>query len=411
MRSLPISFLLFCLMPTLGWCDRPTNWESDLDYYYDQMTSRHISPFTQISQSEFKARLSDIKNQIEHSSDVEITLALMRLTRAIGDGHTAVQFSSNRQVKQFPLKLYDDQGTWRVIAITPAHEALLGGTLTHINGHPIGEIKPAIADIAQYVENQQSLTQRIVQYARYADILRALAFIEKTDTTNFVISLNGESTTVSLNANESIPDLSTFVPLTPVINRVKQSDIDGLWFGDAHDHQTIYIKFVHYPSYEQMESFGSELLNHINRYQSQRLIIDMRGNGGGDLFVGLGLAYVLNLADSVDWLNGVYTLIDNDTFSAATINATQYRQLLNARIIGQTSGSNPTGFQDMDTFQLPHSMLTISYSKRRFRLQEKAFSGLQPDNVVPYQWRDYIKGNDTQLQWVLDDITSHPHSN
>lgn len=85
------------------------------------------------------------------------------------------------------------------------------------------------------------------------------------------------------------------------------------------------------------------------------MVIDFRGNGGGDFFVGLTLAYYLNLADSIDWRSGVYVLTDKYTFSAGVSNAAQYRQILNARIVGEPTGGNPVGYQDMGSFILPNS--------------------------------------------------------
>lgn len=149
---------------------------------------------------------------------------------------------------------------------------------------------------------------------------------------------------------------------------------------------------------------GEEIVGYIFQNNIHELVIDLRNNGGGDLYAGLVLANALNLADPVDWKSGVYVLADKVTFSAATSNTALFRELLNAKIVGEPTGSNPTGFQDMDTFELPNSKLVICYSKRLFRIQEEFSEGVQPDIPLQYEWKSFSRGEDNMLQWVIEKI-------
>ena len=150
-----------------------------------------------------------------------------------------------------------------------------------------------------------------------------------------------------------------------------------------------------------MQVFGEQLVTNIQENQIEQVIIDMRENGGGDLYVGTVLAYALNLADSIDWKNGVFVLTSHKTFSAATSNAALFKQLLNAKIVGQPTGSNPNGYQDMDSFTLPHSNLVITYSKRLFRLSNRENSALQPDLMINQTRDDLYKNVDSVLKELL----------
>jgi len=113
------------------------------------------------------------------------------------------------------------------------------------------------------------------------------------------------------------------------------------------------------------------------------------------------LAYALNLADSIDWKHGVFVLTSNKTFSAATSNAALFKQLLNAKTVGQPTGSNPNGYQDMDSFILPNSNLVITYSKRLFRLSSLAKIALQPDFLLHQKRDDLYLGTDTVLKELI----------
>jgi C-terminal processing protease CtpA/Prc len=143
-------------------------------------------------------------------------------------------------------------------------------------------------------------------------------------------------------------------------------------------------------------------MGYISANQIKQVVIDMRHNGGGDLYVGVILAYALNLADSIDWENGVFVLTSNRTFSAGTSNAALFKQLLNAKIVGQPTGSNPNGYQDMDSFMLPGSKLTITYSKRLFRLSNQENTALQPDMIINQQEQHFLEGTDTVLKQLIE---------
>jgi C-terminal processing protease CtpA/Prc len=196
-------------------------------------------------------------------------------------------------------------------------------------------------------------------------------------------------------------EVSKITLRVPGIERPKTADA-GFWFVPILGTKAIYINFSDYPSFEEMQVFGEELVALIQENDLKQVIIDMRENGGGDLYVGTVLAYALNLADPIDWKHGVFVLTSNKTFSAATSNAALFRQLLNAKIMGQPTGSNPNGYQDMDSFALPHSNLVITYSKRLFRLSDQENRALQPD-VILYQKRDdFFAGTDTVLEELIN---------
>ena len=156
-----------------------------------------------------------------------------------------------------------------------------------------------------------------------------------------------------------------------------------------------------------MEKFAKDLLHFIDDNKSENLVIDLRDNYGGDFFVGLKLAQFLVLADTINWRSGVYTLIDNVTFSAAMSNAAQFSQLLNSRLVGSPTGARPSGYQDMGQFTLPNSKLTVTYSKRLYHFKEDKRDALYPDVHVEPSIDDYVNGYDRALRWIMDDINEN----
>ena len=385
------------------------SWTKDIDFYKTNLEQKHIDLYNTISKVEFEKEIKQIKSTINEKSGVEIILDLMRLTRKIGDGHTAFSLRGVT-THLFPIEIYKVNGKWRVIKTTNNHKNLLGKILTKIDGKSINKIAKEVSKVAQYVENEQSEIIRTSEYLMISDLLFGLQLTNNEFKAEFsFLDDNNKESRVVLNAiNNKIyyenTNFQTFKIKIPEIKNPNDLEHDYLWFSSIKDTKGIYIKFESYPSFEEMEKFGESVLNYVNENQVKQVVIDMRNNGGGDFFVGTFLAYYLNLADSIDWKSGVYVLTDKVTFSAATSNASQFRQIINAKIIGEPTGSNPVGYQDMGQFTLPNSGMIVTYSKRLFRFQDKVTQGVQPDVLIEYDWKSYSKGIDNMMEWVIDDI-------
>ncbi|MFP4846479.1 S41 family peptidase [Winogradskyella sp. PE311] len=403
---------ILCLMIISNACSQSidiANWTEDIDFYKTNLEKKHIDLYNTISKVEFEQELQKLKSNLNKKTDTDVIIDLMRLTRKIGDGHTAFS-TRGLETHLFPIEIYKVNGQWRVIKTTEKHNDILGKELIAIDGKPMEQVEDEVSKIAQYVENEQSKIIRVAQYSMISELLYGLHLTQKEFDAIFTFldenERKTEVTLKSINSKDYYENVE-FKSLETVIPEIeKPIDLkhDYLWFSPIKTTQAIYIKFESYPSFEEMETFGASVLNHINNNNIKQIVIDLRNNGGGDFFVGTFLAYYLNLADNIDWKSGVYVLTDKVTFSAATSNASQFRQILNAKIVGEPTGSNPSGYQDMGQFTLPNSGMTVTYSKRLFRFQDKVTQGVQPDVLIEYDWQSYSKGIDNMMEWIINDI-------
>lgn len=404
-------FTLFLSLITIAHAQKeaPINWNSELETYKSQLETKHIDIYNKVSKELFISELAEIKERAKTQSDFKTIIDIMKLTKKIGDGHTAVSLH-NFELKQYPFELMRIENKWRVIKTTKAQESIFKATLIAIDGKPISEVSKKIAEVAQFVENEYSEVVRTASYMTINELLYELNITKKkneavftfVDENNKKIQLNIKA----INQKESLNtvDYIELQPTIPQIKKPKNAKFDYLWYAPIQETNGVYIQFDSYPSFQEMQVFGEELVAYINANKFKNLVIDMRYNGGGDLYVGIVLAYALNLADTINWKNGVYVLTSNITFSAGTSNSALFKQLLNAKIVGQPTGSNPSGYQDMDSFELPTSKLVITYSKRHFKLSETITQGIQPDIPLNYQWNSLLKGIDSMLVWIVNDL-------
>lgn len=380
-------------------------WSEDIDNYAEQIVNLHIDPFHSISRKGFYTKLADLKKSLPTKTTEEVLVELMRLTHSFNDGHTSLPLWK-REFHYFPFSLKVFDGDVYIVETTNQYKYLLGAKIVSINKVSTADILEYLAEITPFSENEYSSAVRAAEYMIKAEILNGIGVISSVNGTSFELNLNGQLRKLHIETSEN-PVLNFRLSLGGNSSfNVEEKISDDVWFGSSKDKKTIYVKFRRYPSFRDMDSLGEDILSFIKYNRSKNIVIDLRDNYGGDFFVGLKLAHLLLLADSINWKSGVYVLINNVTFSAAMSNAAQFQQVLNAKLVGEPTGSKPNGYQDMGTFTLPNSDLEVTYSKRLYRFKDDKQNALYPDVDIRLSIRDYIKKEDRQLLWVLNDIAT-----
>jgi hypothetical protein len=386
-----------------------SKWIDDIEQYQKGIETLHINPFSKISKEKFENEVNSLKRELNNLSDFEIIIELMKITRKIGDGHTAVSLRG-QDVKFFPLEVMNFGDEWRIVKIDNSYKEFLGYKLIGINGFSIDEVINKMQNVVPYVENSQSQITRISDYINISEFLYGLGIIDSVSEASFTFQ-HDDGAKISFAINSVNRDyyldnsnFNQFELIHPNIEKPEKPELDYFWFAPVMNTEALYIKFKSYPEYSKMDEICKSIYQYIENNKVKQVIIDMRNNGGGDYFVGVLLAFYLNLCDTIEWENGVYVISDKEVFSAATVNVIQYRQMLNAKIIGEPTGSNPKGYQDMDEFVLNNSKLIITYSKRFFKFTEENTDGVIPDVLIDYNWDDYYNGKDNMLEWIIEEI-------
>ena len=177
------------------------SWTKDIDFYKTSLEQNHIDLYNKISKVEFEKEIKQIKSTLNKKNDVEVIIDLMRLTRKIGDGHTAFSLSGV-ETNLFPIEIYNVDGQWRVIKVTKKHKNLLGKILENIDGKQINHIAEEVNKVAQYIENKQSEIIRTGEYLMISELLFGLKLTNTEFEAEFTFldDTTGEKSTLSLNA-------------------------------------------------------------------------------------------------------------------------------------------------------------------------------------------------------------------
>src|SRR5262249_17793719 len=96
------------------------------------------------------------------------------------------------------------------------------------------------------------------------------------------------------------------------------------WFEYLPDSKTVFCQYnaVQNDPKEPLEKFCERLFKHIAENDVERLVIDMRWNGGGNNFLNKPLVHGLIRCDKINRRGKLFVIVGRNTFSAAMNGAT-----------------------------------------------------------------------------------------
>lgn len=387
-----------------------TRWREDIDAYVQGLEEGHIDLFHTVSRANFFAATEGLKEQLTQLSEPEIIARLMLLTHSIGDGHTSIPLWGSGY-RRFPIEIRWIGGQAIVTGTSQEQESLLGGRLVSWDGIEAEETYRMLAPYVPFVENEHSEAVRVAAYLPISELGVAVGLTRSAAAVTLEVEVEGRTQTISLESVASDEfDETVNQRISYRVNLPDDSDAivaEGIRFAFINGGELGYIQFDRYPSHEDMRSFSDDVYEELVRSEVRNLVIDFRENFGGNYFVGLILASDLVAIDSLDWQRGIYVLTSGTTFSAAMSNSAQYADILHARLVGEPTGANPCGYQDLGQFTLPNSGLLVTYSKRRYCFADAVDGALAPDVPIAIQPSDYSEGRDRAMDWIMEGITSH----
>lgn len=133
-----------------------------------------------------------------------------------------------------------------------------------------------------------------------------------------------------------------------------------------------------------------------------RVVIDLRGNGGGNSTILRPLLDGLKERPALKARGHLYALVDAGTFSSGLLAAVVLRQDLKAILVGEPPGEKPNSYGEVRPLTLPNSRLFIQYSTKFFRMSGSADPPTyEPDVIVRRSIADALAGRDPVLDTAL----------
>jgi len=375
----------------------PQAWRADLEVVRTKLPKLHINAFHALSHAEFDREMWSLEAESRRDNPDARFVGLMAVLNRIGDGHTGVTAPQDRAYFPIEIRRFGDE--LRVSRAAPQAKMALGARVLAIGGLPAEEALHRMLGLTPADENPPLRLALATNYLSVGLILHGLGIVAQRSRATYRLQQDrGVPFEVTLSSTPSRdksdwlrpyqkPALADLNPDTP------------FWCTAVSAARAVYCDFR---AYDGLDARARSMFDLLKSSHANKLIIDLRQNGGGDYTVGeADLVRPIAELPSINRKGHLFVLIGPETFSAAMNNAAQFRSKTAAILVGETIGEKPNSYQEPRELVLPNSHVVVRYSTRWYAFQPHGPNEISPDVRILPSWADYASGRDPAVDYAL----------
>ena len=270
----------------------------DYDYFFSQLEQIHPDPYSAFGgKDEFDKAVKQLRNELVCTDSLtldEMQAKVTQLLSALHDGHTYIGYdNAPKKVEDqwVPLKFKVIPEGIIVNGYTPELESLKGAMLREVEGEALESVLDRL-DKLVISENRYGLMGNACRNIGNTNVLRQLfpSFDKERVSMKFRMA-NGKDTFVSLPFYPNGPFWKNIL-WTSTDERFPHKNFEYRFVDDSKQTMVMCINSVVSADIPNLESYGlksdvivadvfAKMLREMKAANSPRLIIDLRGNGGG----------------------------------------------------------------------------------------------------------------------------------
>ena len=182
------------------------------------------------------------------------------------------------------------------------------------------------------------------------------------------------------------------------------------WFESLDEENAVYLRYREVQNFgdETIRDFASRLEEFLAANRTAALIIDLRGNSGGNNYLNQPLLHAIIRSSQVNRPGRLFVVIDRGTFSAALMFAVDLERHTNAVFVGEPTGGKPNHYGDSRKIQLPNTGLTVRISSLYWQYSSPRDERpwIAPQIAVSVGSDDYFGGQDPAVEVVQQILQS-----
>jgi C-terminal processing protease CtpA/Prc len=332
----------------------------------------------------------------------------MKIVASAHVGHTGVRLPTTgaRAFHRLPIGLqWFSDGLAVTAAIEPYREAL-GLHVTRIGALTPEQLESAVATYIAY-ERESSLRVQSQTYMLVEEVLRATGQVDADGRVALTLAqTDGSPLTLRVAAipwseRPQMISVTTSRNLTP---GAAQRDSSRYYRWEIlAGTKTLYVRYSRCQDDPQQPfaAFVQELFAKVDENPAavDRVIVDLRANGGGNSRVINPLLDGLRARKPLSKRGHLYALTGPATFSSGLL-AAWYLKRMDAILVGEAPGENLNSYSEVRELTLPHSGVAIQYATK-FNKLGKDGQGLEPDVRVTRSLGDFLTGRDPVLDAAM----------
>ncbi|MBN2320758.1 MAG: hypothetical protein JXR49_16890 [Acidobacteria bacterium] len=373
---------------------REEHWYQDIDHLAHNLPLLHADAYQNQSGDAFAEKIEALKMRVPDLEDHEIVAGIMHTVASLQDTHTSC-WRPLLGMKRFPLQLRWFGNELYVVGTDATATRALGLRLVSVG---TTELKEAAERVSVYLPhgNRWDKLEHEAALVVVSDLLHASGILDDRNRGRFTfMKSDGDTLTLDLKASLWIEWVSD-VP-TPLY---RKSPDEYFWMKHLEDTSILWIRINICADAEDFDEFTKDAMALIDYGLVDTIVIDWRGNSGGNSLVFRPMHEGLRKRAKEKRLR-LYGVIDHGTYSSALMNALQFKLELPATLLGEPTGDDPGNQSDVQSFVLPNSKLTVQYSTSFFDPNEGGKDALMPDILLSPSLDDCLSGRDPIYEAIV----------
>jgi hypothetical protein len=254
-------------------------------------------------------------------------------------------------------------------------------------------------------ENESCFLARLPDYLLVPEFLGAEKVIPGVQQVRFVLE-SAERGTFELEVKASPPGEQVTLTV-PRAEREHALRLDkqsvNYWYEFVPGSKTLYVAYNRCreqdsPSFKE---FSRDLLAFLDGHEVERLVLDLRRNGGGNEGLLRPLIAEIRKRKSVNRRGHLFVVIGRGTFSSAAQNAMELKEKTEAITVGEPTGQKPNHYGEVKELRLPHWGVNVSYSTTYWKRVPGDPEAFVPDLLAVPSFAALLAGKDPAMETIL----------
>lgn len=410
--------VLLCTGVLFAQPDLPaTSWREDLRFLQKTVHEDYSFLFRKTTPEAFDREVEKLYTAIPELESHEIIVGLARLVASFEYGHTSLRLSGETvNFHQLPLNLYYFNDGIYVEGIHKDYPDALGAKVLEIEGIPITEAFNAIKPVIP-AENEQYAKGYGLGYLNFPEVLHAQGVTEtlKQDIV-FTLEKNGKIFKQTFTARKglSVPDDYGYMRQEGDWLSSRQPEATPYYLQELDKHyyfrylpeeKAVYVRYsqVVPDTTEPIDVFFDRVFAVVEDNDVDRLVLDVRLNGGGNNFNNKAVVTDIIRAEKINQVGKFFVIIGRNTFSAAQNLINELDNYTNVIFVGEPSAENINFYGDNRLVTLPNSKLEarLSWAWWQDKPQWQNEKWMAPHLAVDMSYAEYAGNQDPVLDKAL----------
>lgn len=332
------------------------------------LQKKHPNPWFRLPEAEFCRQVADLDRDLSGLTERQVVLRWKLICAAMGDEHTSL-WEQDTGTERWPVCVKACPAGVFITEAMPNCKDLLGAQVLTVGGQSVEAFLQSLEAFGAAAVPSFARMRAADRFPFGWLWLKELGRLPSGSTPTIDVTWpDGRQETRILTPVTNFGRLP-WSRLPPAVGLLRASDPDQLYtFRLIEENRTLYIRYRRCQNQkggESVWSFTGRVEKAAAAAQPRRVIVDLRGNGGGNSVLLWRMIHWIHRTPAFSKPGGLLVLTDAETFSSAFINARELQQT-GGLVIGSEPGQPVNAYGDIRFTKLPGLRPAFGCSTKAF---------------------------------------------